>query len=129
MKSIFTFKGYSNNLYQELSHYDIGMNCSHSEAFGRVTAEYMLAGLLTVASDTGANVELIQHEKTGLIFKKSDDQSLKKCLSWILKNKSKCVELAENGAIFARKNYAIEKNIEQFYTFYEDVLKNDKRRR
>lgn len=129
MESIFTFKGYSNNLYQELSHYDIGMNCSHSEAFGRVTAEYMLAGLLTVASDTGANVELIQHEKTGLIFKKSDDQSLKKCLSWILKNKIKCVELAANGAVFARKNYAIEKNIEQFYTFYEDVLKDDKRRR
>lgn len=129
MESIFTFKGYSDNLYEELSHYDIGMNCSHSEAFGRVTAEYMLAGLLTVASDTGANVELIQHEITGLIFNKNEDQSLKKCLYWILKNKDKCVAIAENGVIFARKNYAIEKNIEHFYAFYEDILKANKIRR
>lgn len=122
MESIFTFKGYSNNLYQELSHYDIGMNCSHSEAFGRVTAEYMLAGLLTVASDTGANVELIQHKKTGLIFKKSDDQSLASLLHWICKNRNICKHIAYKGFEKAKKDYSIERNLDGFKEYYQVIV-------
>lgn len=122
MESIFTFKGYSNNLYRELSHYDIGMNCSHSEAFGRVTAEYMLAGLLTVASDTGANVELIEHEKTGLIFKKSDDKSLAFLLHWIRKNKNICKHIAYKGFEKAKKDYSIERNLDGFKKYYQFIV-------
>ena len=122
MESIFTFKGYSNNLYQELSHYDIGMNCSHSEAFGRVTAEYMLAGLLTVASNTGANVELIQHEKTGLIFKKSNDQSLTSLLHWIRKNRNICKHIAYKGFEKAKQDYSIERNLDGFKKYYQVIV-------
>lgn len=122
LEHIFEFKGYSNNIYKELSHYDIGMNCSHSEAFGRVTAEYMLAGLLTVASDTGANIELIQNEVTGIIFKKNEDMDLTNRLKWILSNKNNCKTITKQGAVYARKCFAIENNINQFYEFYCNLL-------
>ena len=118
LESIFTFKGYSNDLYKELLNYDIGMNCSNSEAFGRVTAEYILAGLLTVASDTGANIELIQQERTGIVFKKNEDIDLANRLRWIQNNRSICVTIAKQGAVFARENYSIEKNVKEFYEFY-----------
>ena len=36
------------------------------QGFGRVTVEYMCAGLAVIASDCGANPELIQHDVTGI---------------------------------------------------------------
>ena len=99
------------------------MNCSHSEAFGRVTAEYMLAGLLTVASDTGANVELIDNRKTGILFKKSDDIDLLSKLRWIRNNRLQCKAIAESGRKCARKDYSIESNIDRFYEYYKTLTK------
>lgn len=124
LENLFTFKGYSDNLYNELLHYDIGMNCSHSEAFGRVTAEYMLAGLLTVASDTGANVELIGDGRTGILFKKNNDNDLTNKLRWIRNNCSRCKSIAESGRKYASENYSIESNIEYFYEYYKSLIEN-----
>lgn len=122
LEHIFSFKGYSNNMYNELMHYDIGINCSHSEAFGRVTVEYMLAGLLTVASDTGANVELIQQGKTGIVFKKNEDIDLANQLRWILNNKDRCVIIARQGTVYAKQHFSIEDNVKSFYDFYSELL-------
>lgn len=124
LENIFTFKGYSNNLYKELSHYDVGMNCSHSEAFGRVTAEYMLAGLLTVASDTGANEELLDNGRTGILFKKSEDSELTNKLRWIRNGCSQCKDIAESGRKYARENYSIESNIIHFDKYYRALTEN-----
>lgn len=126
METIFTFKGYSSDLYKELLHYDIGMNCSYSEAFGRVTAEYLLAGLLTVVSDTGANVELIQHEKTGLIFKKNKDENLTAVLRWICENRNLCKDIAHRGSEKAKRDYSIEKNLDSFRDYYQIISRRRK---
>ena len=124
LENFIMFKGYSNDLYNELSHYDVGVNCSHSEAFGRVTAEYMLAGLLTIASDTGANVELIDNGRTGILFKKTEDNDLTNKLRWIRNNSAQCKDIAESGRKYARENYAIESNIAYFDEYYETLIKN-----
>ena len=54
----------------------VGVNASRSEAFGRVTAEYMRAGLAVCASRAGATPELVEHGRTGLLFPLEDWRSL-----------------------------------------------------
>lgn len=82
-----SFLGYRNNLRENLSSYEIGVICSKSEGFGRVTAEYMAAELCVIASDTGANTELIENEKNGLIYNYNNDKELAEKIKKIYNNK------------------------------------------
>ena len=50
--------------------------CSRSEGFGRVTAEYMMAELPVLASDTEANPELIREGIDGYLYKFNDIEDM-----------------------------------------------------
>ncbi len=71
-----SFLGYVKNVNQRLRDYHIGINASKSEGFGLITVEYMMSGLIVIASDTGANREIIENEVTGLLYKYGDVQAL-----------------------------------------------------
>lgn len=66
------FRGYSSQLASILKEYDCGIVCSRREGFGLATAEFMAAGLAVIASDTGANSELIEDGVCGLIYHYQD---------------------------------------------------------
>ncbi|MCC8013765.1 MAG: glycosyltransferase family 4 protein [Eubacterium sp.] len=117
------FKGYTDDLYRKLSEYDVGMNCSNSEAFGRVTVEYMLAGLLAAVSDTGANPELIQNGKYGVLFNKDDPEDICNKLIWISENKDKAASVSEKARIYAEESFSIENNSRRFIEYYKTVCK------
>lgn len=70
------FKGYNDNIKQILKNYDIGVNCSKGEGFGLATLEYMAVGLCVIASNTGANTELIDCNETGYVFNRKDSKQL-----------------------------------------------------
>ena len=122
LDDVIRFRGYSSNLYHELYNYDVGLNCSNSEAFGRVTAEYMMAGLLVLASDTGANTELVQDGLTGILYQKSDTNFLVDKLLWIKSNRKQCKAIASNGCVYAKDNYSIEVNTVKFYEYYRTLM-------
>ena len=52
-----------------LSTMDIGIVPSKSEAFGRVTVEYMLQNLAVIVNDSGANCEIVQDGISGMVYK------------------------------------------------------------
>lgn len=64
IQDIVQLNQYDPAIYEKLKNYQIGMNCSKSEGFGRITVEYMLAGLCPIASNTGANPEIIENQKS-----------------------------------------------------------------
>lgn len=74
LERIVKIRGFSNDIWDTLSNYDIGINCTNFEAFGRCTVEYLMSGMPVLAANTGANTEIITHEKNGFVF---DRQSLK----------------------------------------------------
>ncbi len=47
-----------------------------TEPFGRTAAEAMARGKVVVAADTGGPAEIIEHEKSGLLFKTGDHNDL-----------------------------------------------------
>ena len=66
------FLGYDKDIANKVWRYDCGFMCSRSEGFGRVTVEYMMAGLPVIASDSGANSEIVKDGKNGLLYQQGN---------------------------------------------------------
>ncbi|MDR2187949.1 MAG: glycosyltransferase, exosortase A system-associated [Azonexus sp.] len=62
--------------------------------------EAMAQGQLFVASDVGGHKELIEHDKTGILFKADDRAALSKALLTLLDNRQRWPELKMNGRRF-----------------------------
>lgn len=60
--------GHQDNIYEVLENMNLGLMCSHNEAFGRVTIEYMVSRMPVIASNSGANPELIKPGKNGFLY-------------------------------------------------------------
>lgn len=110
--------GYLDNIQELLPSYDIGVTCSKAEALGRCTIEYMLAGLLTIASNTGANPEIIQDKRTGLLYEYGNDSSLCRAVSWGIQHTMERTMVADAGKKAAQKMFSKEEHAEKIYEVY-----------
>ncbi len=62
--------------------------------------EAMAQGQLFVASDVGGHKELVEHNKTGILFKAGDQQALAQAIVALLNNREHWPELKTNGRQF-----------------------------
>lgn len=115
------FLGYQRDLRAIKECSDIGLVCSSREAFGRVTVEAMSAGLLVLASRSGGTCEIIQHERTGLLFEPGDPMALAHRLNWIHQNRATSKEIAVHGQNHARRNFNMDRVAEEIIKVYDEV--------
>ena len=120
LSNIFNFKGYINNVPTILNQYDIGILCSRSEAFGRVTVEYMMSGLCTIAPASGANLELIP-DGCGILYKAEDSNELSKVLDDIINGRVDYSRIGSLACNMALNNYDINKNSNKIITYFLTV--------
>ena len=118
-----SFKGYSKNLPQQLNEYDVGAICSNAEGFGIVTIEYLISGLVVVASNTGANPELLNNGEFGYLYPLSDINKLSEIIADIYITKSQKKSLRIKAAEYARENFSIEKTARSVIEVYSAVLR------
>lgn len=73
-----SLKGRTDDVPGVLSHYDVGIVGSRAEGFGRVTVEYLAAGLDVLATDAGANREILTDPQgeIGRFFEYGDAEGL-----------------------------------------------------
>ena len=116
------FCGYTTDVANRLRTCQIGVMASRMEAFGRVTVEYMLSGLLTIASDTGANPELLRNGRDGLLYEYGNPNSLAKCLIWCEKHRSEMQEMANLAQTEAKNRFAPQRTAESIYNVMQDAL-------
>ena len=62
--------------------------------------EAMAQGQLFVASDVGGHKELVEHNKTGILFKAGDRRALAQAIVELLDNQQRWPELKANGRRF-----------------------------
>lgn len=118
-----TFLGSINDVHERMGKYQIGLMCSRAEGFGRVTAEYMHGRLGVIASDSGANPELVEDGVTGLLFKSGDAQSLADCILKFYNDRELLIRLSNAGQKKARTMYTQQKNAESIYEMYKEILR------
>ncbi|WP_197415216.1 glycosyltransferase family 4 protein [Mycobacterium sp. M26] len=73
---LLTVHGPSSDLGPYWSAAHVGLMCSQSEAFGRVTVEAMRAGLPVCGTDSGGTPEIIEHMVNGLLSPAGDAAAL-----------------------------------------------------
>lgn len=99
---------------------DIALVCSRFEALGRVTIEAMKAGLPIVASNTGANPELVKDGFNGYLYEYgSVDDLVDKIL--LLKDSKQLILFGENGRKWANMNFNSEKFANEMYSLFFDL--------
>ena len=86
------------------------------EAFGRVTVEAMLSGRPVLASDTGANSELVQDNITGWLFNSGDAKSLAGKMEEIINTPNNLFEMGKAAFESARNQYYIPINTDFWLT-------------
>ncbi len=95
--------------------------CSRNEAMGRVTVEAMAACRPVIGYDQAGTSELVQHEKTGLLYS-NGYLELADAMRRFLSDPQWAVNMGINGWRVARDNYTVEKYAENIYAVLESVM-------
>ncbi|MNS58148.1 putative poly(glycerol-phosphate) alpha-glucosyltransferase [compost metagenome] len=99
---------FAKNTSPYYSRANVALVCSRCEAFGRITIEAMKMGVVVIASDTGANTELIRDNFNGILYQYGNIEDLAKKI--ILTKDSKLRErLSEQANKWANDTFNLEK--------------------
>ncbi len=120
LEDYITFTGYMDDAKRLLPIMDVGVMASKSEAFGRVTVEYMLAEMFVIATSEGGTRELIGNR--GLYYEYGDFRGLAQNMEWCILNQH---SLREKGR--ALRSAALEKFQQstctnKIYGIYEQIV-------
>lgn len=102
---------------------DVGLMTSLKEAFGRVTVEYMLGGLPVIASNTGANPELIKNGINGYLYSLSSEDELADKMEIFIKNFLKIETLGKKAREIGVENYTAKINYKNVKKIIEEQFK------
>lgn len=88
-----TFRSYTHHLQELRIQSDIVLVCSRMEAFGRVTAEAMMAGKIVIGSRSGGTLELIgRNEERGYLYQYGHPEELADKIQYVLMNEREVLE-------------------------------------
>jgi glycosyltransferase involved in cell wall biosynthesis len=101
-----------------LASLDVAVLCSHSESMSNALLEYMASGRAIVATDVGANAELVGNEREGLIVPARDDAALAVAIRRLLDDPDlaqRCAIAAQSRAAARYSRAAMVRRFEEFY--------------
>ena len=119
LESSINLLGYRTDVFELLPNYDIGLMCSRSEAFGLVTAEYMMAGLAVLASDSGANKEIVRDGIDGYLYSYGNITDMKQKIFKIIEENLGGVTTYRYAMFY----FSEVVNAENIYKIYKNVVK------
>jgi len=104
------FFGWRGDAMKLMSCFDVLAVPSQKEPFGRVTVEAMLLGVPVVATASGGTLEIIEDNRTGMLFNPGDHQGLAENILNLLKDpvlKKEMTVRAKNEALkrFGKRQY------------------------
>ena len=124
MNDMVKFKGYVDDIHKVLANYDIGINPSAEEGFGRTTVEYMASGLITIIKKNMITKEMIGDDEFGFSF--IDSVEITRALLKIYEDKCNAIKMGKSGCKRARAIFDINVNIKRFYDLYLDIIRKNK---
>lgn len=113
----FRYFGFHDNPSSVMACFDVVVLATKSETFGLVLPEAMRAGTAVIGSNAGGVPEIIQHEKTGLLFEPENSNDLAECLEKLAKDTALKNTLAGNGKEYADKMFSEEMHFEKLEKF------------
>jgi len=115
------FLGWRNDIPQILRASDIFVLPSLKEAFGLVILEAMTSGVITVATNNGGPVDIIQDGATGYLVPPSNSEAIAKKLSIIIKNPAQKADIEKSAKARVLDDFTADKMAERTLAVYEKV--------
>jgi glycosyltransferase involved in cell wall biosynthesis len=116
------FAGYKYDVENDYEKADISFTCAKSEAFGRTTVEAMLSGNLLIGVNTAGTKELINNNKTGLLYQQGNSDDLAEKIIYAIEHPKISQQIAKNGRRYMFENMTAEKNADNIYKLYNEIL-------
>lgn len=110
---------------QLLAHSRVAVFPSLYEPFGIVALEAMAAGIPVIVSRTGGLAEVVEDNRTGLIFNPGDVADLERCLVTIFQNPALAAELGRSGQARVYREYTWEAVARQTMALYLDIIREN----
>lgn len=115
------FMGYCSNI--PINTYHLGLMCSHHEAFGRVTVEYMINGLPVIGVNSGGTAEILENDSTGYLIQTGDVRALVDRMKDLYLNRQTCKDMGTRGKQRALSLFAESRYCEEVYDLYQTCYK------
>ena len=120
----FLFLGRRHDVPRILGCCDIGVLPSQAEGLPNAVLEYLAAGVPTIASRVGGNVEIIQDGKTGLLVLPNDSTALAVAILRFLRDSRYAEHLGNNGRAYVAAEFSFERLIQKTDQMYTELLRS-----
>jgi glycosyltransferase involved in cell wall biosynthesis len=106
-----------------MSAFDIAVQSSISEGFSNVLIEYMASELPIVATNVGDAEIIIDNAKEGILIPPEDSDQLAKAIIDLAMDRGRARKMAIAANKKVAANWASEKILKEYQTFYESIAK------
>lgn len=105
-------------------HHVLLLPSEYAEPIARSMQEAMAMGLLVIGTVTGGSGELLEHERTGLVFEAGDPRSLARQLERTVGDPALAARLAAAGQARVRESFDIEQTIGKIEAYLSDLVRD-----
>jgi len=120
------FMGRRNDVNKILQALDAFILNSKTEGMSYAILEAMASGLPIVATNVGANAELISHGVEGYLYRPGDLKSLTGTMVELMRNENLLLKMGQKAREKVAKSYSITKMESSYKNLYEEVLSQRK---
>jgi len=96
------------------------------ETFGLIIIEAFAAGLPVIASNHGAMAELVEHNRTGRLFRPGDPADLAAQVEWALAHPVEVAAMRRAARAEFETKYTADRNYEMLLAIYEQAHENSR---
>ncbi len=122
LNNFVTIVNFQKNLWKFYDCIDIvAVPTTDPEPFGLVAVEGMLSKKPVIASNHGGLKEIVEHNKTGFLFKPKSEHDLKCKIEKLIVNQELIKRFGKEGEIRAKKEFSLDKYINNFKALYHSL--------
>tara|TARA_R110001592_G_scaffold57590_1_gene175161 strand:+ start:13393 stop:14460 length:1068 start_codon:yes stop_codon:yes gene_type:complete len=116
------FSGACNDVPTRLAAADIFVLASRWEGFPLVILEAMRSELPVIASDVGGVKESVEHDVTGILVPRSDEEYMASALKSLISNPALRISMGQRGRAAFKTNFTLETMLTKTLKVYEKAL-------
>lgn len=121
---IIRFTGWRDDAPRLMQLADCSVLPSESEAFGLSIVESMLLGVPVIGANAGGIAEIIEHERTGLLFTSGSDDDLARNIERFVEDAMLRTSCAQEAKREAQRRFSPVRHIQRVEGILEDALRD-----
>jgi glycosyltransferase involved in cell wall biosynthesis len=119
-----TFFGNQVEVSDYLTAFDIlCLSSAQPEGCSNAILEAMVLGKPVVATDTGGNKELVEHNQTGLLVPIKDPRAMADAIISLIMKPELAAQMGQRGKESVKTRFSLEVMVDNYETLYEDTLR------